>query len=133
MNSPVRRLSLVVSLLFALLLGSLTWVQFVDAKTLQDKPGNRRTLLATFSRDRGAILVGSTPVARSVPSTDIYDYQRTYAQARLYSHVTGYYSFLYGAGSGIEGSQDSLLSGSSDALFYRRVVDMVTNPQDHLS
>ena len=47
MNSPVRRLSLVASLLFALLLGSLTWVQFVNAKTLQDKPGNRRTLLAT--------------------------------------------------------------------------------------
>ncbi len=126
MNSPVRRLSLVVSLLFALLLGSLTWVQFVNAKTLQDKPGNRRTLLATFSRDRGAILVGSTPIARSVPSNDDYKYQRTYPQARLYSHVTGYYSFLYGAGGGIEGSKDSLLSGSSDALFYRRMVDLVS-------
>ena len=124
MNSPVRRLSLVVSLLFALLLGSLTWVQFVDAKTLQDKPGNRRTLLATFSRDRGAVLVGSTPVARSVPSSDIYQYQRTYPQSRLYSHITGYYSFLYGAGGGVEGSEDALLSGSSDALFYRRVVDL---------
>ena len=126
MNSPVRRLSLVVSLLFALLLGSLTWVQFVDAKTLQDKPGNRRTLLATFSRDRGAVLVGSTPVARSVPSSDIYQYQRTYPQSRLYSHITGYYSFLYGAGGGVEGSEDALLSGSSDALFYRRVVDLVS-------
>ncbi len=126
MNSPVRRLSLVVSLLFALLLGSLTWVQFVNAKTLQDKPGNRRTLLATFSRDRGAILVGSTPVARSVPSKDEYKFQRTYPQSRLYSHVTGYYSFVYGAGGGIEGSQDSLLSGSSDALFYRRMMDLVT-------
>jgi peptidoglycan glycosyltransferase len=126
MNSPVRRLSLVVSLLFALLLGSLTWVQFVNAKTLQDKPGNRRTLLATFSRDRGAILVGSTPVARSVPSKDDYLFQRTYPQGDLYSHITGYYSFLYGAGGGIEGSQDSLLSGSSDALFYRRMVDLVS-------
>jgi penicillin-binding protein A len=126
MNSPVRRLSLVVSLLFALLLGSLTWVQFVNAKTLQDKPGNRRTLLATFSRDRGAILVGSTPVARSVPSKDDYLFQRTYPQGDLYSHITGYYSFLYGAGGGIEGSQDSLLSGSSDSLFYRRMVDLVS-------
>jgi peptidoglycan glycosyltransferase len=126
MNSPVRRLSLVVSLLFALLLGSLTWVQFVNAKTLQDKPGNRRTLLATFSRDRGAILVGSTPVARSVPSKDDYLFQRTYPQGDLYSHITGYYSFLYGSGGGIEGSQDSLLSGSSDALFYRRMVDLVS-------
>jgi penicillin-binding protein A len=126
MNAPVRRLSLVVSLLFALLLASLTWVQFVNARTLQDKPGNRRTLLATFSRDRGAILVGSTPIARSVPSHDDYVYQRTYPQAKLYSHITGYYSFLYGAGGGIEGSEDSYLSGRSDALFYRRVVDLVS-------
>jgi penicillin-binding protein A len=126
MNSPVRRLSLVASLLFALLLGSLTWVQFVNATTLQDKPGNRRTLLATFSRERGAILVGSTPVARSVPSHDDYVFQRTYPQGRLYSHITGYYSFLYGAGGGVEGSQDSFLSGSSDALFYRRIVDLVS-------
>jgi peptidoglycan glycosyltransferase len=126
MNSPVRRLSLVVALLFALLLGSLTWVQFVDAKTLQDKPGNRRTLIATFSRDRGAILVGSTPIARSVPSHDQYVYQRVYPQAKLYADVTGYYSFLYGARGGVEGSEDSLLSGSSDALFYRRMVDLLS-------
>jgi penicillin-binding protein A len=126
MNAPIRRLTLVVSLLFALLLGSLTWVQFVDAKTLQNKPGNRRTLLANFSRDRGPILVGSTAVASSVPSNDVYKYQRTYPQGPLYSHVTGYYSFLYGAGGGIEGSEDALLSGSSDSLFYRRVVDLVS-------
>jgi peptidoglycan glycosyltransferase len=126
MNAPVRRLTLVVSLLFALLLASLTWVQFVDAKTLQNKPGNRRTLLANFSRDRGPILVGSTPVASSLPDSDVYQYQRTYPQGPLYSHVTGYYSFLYGAGGGIEGSQDSLLSGRSDSLFYRRVIDLVS-------
>jgi peptidoglycan glycosyltransferase len=126
MNAPVRRLTVVVCLLFGLLLASLTWVQFVDAKTLQNKPGNRRTLLATFSRDRGPILVGSTPVASSVKSKDEYLYQRTYAQGPLYSHVTGYYSFVYGAGGGIEGSEDALLSGSSDALFYRRLVDLVS-------
>lgn len=126
MNAPVRRLTLVVSLLFALLLGSLTWVQFVDAKTLQNKPGNRRTLLANFSRDRGPILVGATPVASSVPDSDVYKFQRTYPQGPLYSHITGYYSFLYGAGGGIEGSEDSLLSGSSDSLFYHRVVDLVS-------
>jgi peptidoglycan glycosyltransferase len=125
MNAPVRRLSLVVALLFGLLLASLTWVQFVNAKTLQDKPGNRRTLLATYSRDRGAILVGSTPIARSVPSKDQYVYQRTYPQAALYSHITGYYSFIYGAGGGIEGSEDSLLSGNSDTLFYQRMLDLV--------
>ena len=46
--------------------------------------------------------------------------------ASLYSQVTGYYSFTYGAGGGLEGAEDSLLSGQSDKLFYRRIVDMVT-------
>jgi penicillin-binding protein A len=126
MNAPVRRLTLVVSALFCLLLVSLTWVQFVDANTLQNKPGNRRTLLATFSRDRGPILVGGAPIASSVKDNDEYKFQRTYAQGALYSHVTGYYSFVYGAGGGIEGSEDSLLSGSSDSLFYRRVLDLLS-------
>ncbi|MBE3074673.1 MAG: penicillin-binding protein 2, partial [Actinobacteria bacterium] len=53
-------------------------------------------------------------------------YIRTYPSGKLYSQVTGYYSFTYGAGGGLEGAEDALLSGQSDKLFYRRVVDMVT-------
>ena len=102
-------------------------MQFVDAKTLQDKPGNRRTLLATFSRDRGADpgrLDADRPLGAEQRRVQVTSAPTR--RAALYSHVTGYYSFLYGAGGGIEGSEDSLLSGSSDALFYRRVVDLVT-------
>ena len=126
MNKPIRRLSFVVALLFCTLLLSTTWIQFVTAKTLDDRPGNRRTLLESYSRERGAILVDGTPIAKSVPSKDELKYIRTYPQAKLYSQVTGFYSFTYGAGGGLEGSENSLLSGQSDKLFYRRVLDMVT-------
>ncbi|HEX8971187.1 peptidoglycan D,D-transpeptidase FtsI family protein [Oryzihumus sp.] len=126
MNAPIRRLSFIVAALFASLLVSTTWIQFVTAKDLHDRPGNRRTLLASYARERGAILVGGSPVARSVPSQDQLKWLRTYPSARLYSQVTGYYSFTYGAGGGLEGAEDSLLSGQSDKLFYRRIVDMVT-------
>ena len=126
MNKPIRRLSFVVALLFCTLLLSTTWIQFVTAKSLDDRPGNRRTLLESYSRERGAILVDGTPIAKSVPSKDELKYIRTYPQAKLYSQVTGFYSFTYGAGGGLEGSENSLLSGQSDKLFYRRVLDMVT-------
>ena len=126
MNKPIRRLSFLVAALFCALLISTTWIQFVTAKSLDDRPGNRRTLLDSYSRERGAILVNGTPIAKSVPTKDELKWVRTYPQAKLYSQVTGYYSFTYGAGGGLEGADDSLLSGQSDKLFYRRVLDMVT-------
>jgi penicillin-binding protein A len=126
MNRPIRQLSFIVALLFGSLLISTTWIQFVTAKQLDALPGNRRTLLDSYSRERGAILIGGSPIAKSVPTKDELKYVRTYPSGRLYSQVTGYYSFIYGAGGGLEGAEDTLLSGQSDTLFYRRVVDMVT-------
>jgi peptidoglycan glycosyltransferase len=128
-NAPIRRLSGVVALLFCALLVSSTAIQFLQAKSLQDRPGNRRTLLADYARERGQILVGGSPVAKSVPTKDELKWLRTYPQGELYSHVTGYYSFTYGAGGGLEGADNDLLSGSSDKLFYRRVTDILTGKE----
>lgn len=126
MNKPIRRVSFIVAVLFCTLLFSTTWIQFVTAKSLDARPDNRRTLLESYSRERGAILVAGSPIAKSVPSKDELKFLRTYPKAKLYSQVTGYYSFTYGAGGGLEGAADSLLSGQSDKLFYGRVIDMVT-------
>jgi len=125
-NKPIRRLSVVVALLFCALLLSTTWIQFVTAKSLDNRPGNRRTLLDSYSRERGAIVVDGAPIAKSVATKDELKFIRTYPSGKLYSQVTGYYSFTYGAGGGLEGAEDALLSGQSDKLFYRRVLDMVT-------
>ena len=126
MNAPIRRLAGVVAVLFSALLVASTWIQFVQAKELQERPDNRRTLLANYARERGQILVGGTPIAKSTATKDELKWLRTYPQGELYSHVTGFYSFTYGAGGGVEGAEDPLLSGSSDKLFYRRVSDMLT-------
>ncbi len=125
MNTPVRRLALVVAGLFATLLVSTTLIQYVFAADLNARPDNRRTLLSTYARDRGEILVGQTAVARSTPTDDEYKFQREYPEGDLYAHVTGFYSF-YGAGGGLEQAENALLSGSSDKLFYRRVSDLFT-------
>jgi len=129
-NGPVRRIGVLVTLLFTALLVSSTVIQFVQAPSLNERSDNRRTLLDNYSRDRGSILVGDQPIARSVPSQDAeIAFLRTYPQAALYAAVTGYFSYTYGAGGGLESSDDGLLSGSSDALFYRRITDLLTGRQ----
>ncbi|GAA4116262.1 penicillin-binding transpeptidase domain-containing protein [Knoellia locipacati] len=125
MNQPIRRLSFVVALLFASLLVSTTLIQFVWAKDLNARPDNRRTLLSTYARERGQILVGDTAIAKSVPADNEYKWLRTYPQGTAYAHITGYYSF-YGAGGGLEQAENGLLSGSSDKLAFRRVSDFFT-------
>ncbi len=130
MNGPVRRISVLVTALFAALLISSTMIQFVMAPSLNARADNRRTLLDNYSRERGSMIVGDQPIARSVPSADQeIKYLRSYPQGPLYAAVTGYFSYTYGAGGGLEGSADDLLSGSSDQLFYRRITDLLTGRQ----
>jgi len=126
MNSPIRRLSAIAAALFFCLLVSSSWIQFAAAKKINDLPDNRRTLLASYNRERGSILVGGEAIARSVATDGELKWDRRYPMAQLYSHVTGYYSYVYGAGGGIEGAENELLSGRSDKLFYRRVSDLLT-------
>lgn len=126
MNTPIRRLSVLVLLMFTALLIASTWIQFVQAGDLRDRPGNRRTLIDTYSRERGAILVDGTPIARSEATSDELEWIRRYDQATRYAHLTGYYSFTYGAGLGLERARNAVLAGTDDSLFYERLVDVVT-------
>ena len=126
MNSPIRRLALVVVAMFAALLVATTYIQFFQAQSLREVAGNRRTLFDEYGRERGAILVAGEPVAESEPTDDDLQWIRTYSQGRLYSHLTGYYSFTYGAGLGMERSSNSLLAGTDSSLFYRRLPDLLT-------
>lgn len=126
MNNPIRRLAVLVTAMFCALFVASTWIQFVQADTLRDRPGNRRTLLATYAQERGAVLVQGEPAAVSAPTDDDFKYRRTYPRGDRYAHVTGYYSFVYGAGGGLEQAADDLLTGQSDQLFYRRLGDLVT-------
>nr|WP_253943261.1 penicillin-binding protein 2 [Nocardioides sp. zg-1308] len=111
--------------LFLALLVNSTYLMYVRADDLSDDPRNRRVVTAAYSRERGAILVGNDAIARSVPSDDRYEFQRTYSQPLKYAPVTGYFSF-YGQ-TGIERSQNAVLSGDDSRLFVTRLVDMLSN------
>lgn len=129
MNPPIRRLAWLIALLFAALLVAGSWIQVVDAQDLRERPGNRRTLLNEFGRERGQILVDGEAVATSVPSEGRVPWRRTYPQGEQYAHVTGWFSLIYGSGGGLEGAQSSLLSGTDDSLFYRRLPDLLTGQE----
>lgn len=129
MNAPVRRLSVLVALLFVALLVASTSIQFFQAQSLAAMPNNKRTLLDNYSRQRGAIMVAGKPIAQSVPSDDQYKWLRTYPLGELYSQVTGFYSFAVGNPYGLEHAEDGLLSGQADTLFVRRITDLITGRQ----
>ncbi|HET6560362.1 MAG TPA: penicillin-binding protein 2 [Marmoricola sp.] len=128
MNKPIRTMAVVCMVLFLGLLLNATYLQYFRADTLNDRNGNRRVMDAEFSRKRGAILDAGNPLAVSRPSDDRFEYQRRYPEPLKYAHLTGFYSYLYGA-SGVELSQNQVLSGSDPRLFVNRVVDMVSNTQ----
>ncbi|CAA9353782.1 MAG: Cell division protein FtsI [Peptidoglycan synthetase] [uncultured Nocardioidaceae bacterium] len=128
MNRPIRAMAVFCMLLFLALLLNATYVQYVRADALNSRDGNRRVIDAQFSRERGPIVVGDEQVAASDPVEDRYRYQRRYPQPFKYAHLTGYFSYIYGA-SAVEGSQNEILSGSDSRLFVDRVVDLVSNTQ----
>jgi peptidoglycan glycosyltransferase len=128
-NAPVRRLSVVIALLFVALLVASTSIQFFQSQSLAAMPANKRTLLDNYSRERGGIMVAGKPIAESVPASDQYKWLRKYPIGELYSQVTGFYSFGVGNPYGLEHAADGLLSGQADTLFVRRVTDLITGRQ----
>ncbi|EON25815.1 MULTISPECIES: peptidoglycan D,D-transpeptidase FtsI family protein [Nocardioides] len=127
MNKPIRTISMFCLLLFAALLLNSTYLMYVRADDLAEDPRNRRVITAAFARERGAILVGKETVARSVEVDDKYKFQRTYAQPFKYAPITGYFSYY--SQTGIERSQNDVLSGDDSRLFVTRLVDMLSNTE----
>src|SRR4051795_3936262 len=125
MNKPIRTISIFCLLLFVALLVNATWLQYWKSDAYNDDPRNRRVIEAAFARDRGAILVGQEPVAESEESDDKYDFQRTYPEPFKYAHATGYFSFY--DQTGVERSQNDVLSGEDDLLFVNKLVDLLSN------
>ncbi len=125
MNPPIKRAAIVVLVMFLALLVNANWVQVVRASALRNNPHNSRVLMREYSHERGPIVVDGKAVAESVPTGDTLKYLRRYPGGELFAPATGFYSLVYGA-SGIERSENSILSGEDDRLFVRRLSDLVT-------
>ena len=123
MNKPIRMVSIFCMVLFLALIANATYLQYWKSSALNQDPRNRRIIQEAFSRQRGAILVDRDAVAKSVESDDEYEYQRTYTQPFKYAPITGWFSYY--SQTGIERSQNDVLSGVDSRLFVNRLVDLV--------
>ena len=128
MSRPIRRIAFVLGILLIALLVNVTIIQVVMAGDYRDRPGNQRVLLEEYDRERGPILVGSNPVARSKETGDTLKYLRVYSDGPLYAPVTGFYSLVYGA-TGLERTENRILTGSSSLFVVDRAEQLFAGRQ----
>jgi peptidoglycan glycosyltransferase len=110
-NAQIRRLGIVLFVLFTALFVQLNWLQVIDAHDLNNNPVNSRAAVRDFVQPRGVIQTSDGAVlAQSVPSNDAFKLQRQYPLGDLFGHVTGYFSFTYGT-EGAEREFNDALTG----------------------
>ncbi|HEX2284580.1 MAG TPA: D,D-transpeptidase PbpA [Mycobacterium sp.] len=125
MNTSLRRIAVTVMALIVLLLANATITQVFTADGLRSDPRNQRVLLDEYSRQRGQISAGGQLLAYSVSTSGRFRFLRVYPNPLTYAPVTGFYSLRYSS-SGLERSEDTVLNGSDQRLFGRRLADFFT-------
>lgn len=125
MNASLRRISIAVMALVVLLLVNATVMQVFTADALRADPRNQRVLLDEYSRQRGQITARGQLLAYSVATDSRFHFLREYPNPAVYAPVTGFYSLRYSS-TGLERTEDSLLNGSDQRLFGRRLADFFT-------
>lgn len=129
MNTQIRRLFLLMLVMFAALACAATSIQFFQAPSLNADGRNTRTILHAAEIDRGPIIVGGDAVASSSKEEGSARFQRYYSQGPLYAHVTGYFSSVFSQASGIERASEDVLDGRSDALLMHRIRTLFTGSE----
>jgi peptidoglycan glycosyltransferase len=126
MDRQIRRLALAFLVLFVVLFAQINYIQVIAASRLANHPANQRLLLQEYDVDRGAILArdARTILAASQPTEGRLKYRREYPGRALYTHVTGYYSVVFGR-AGLEASQNEYLSGRAAELLPQNLADEI--------
>ncbi|MEH1164810.1 penicillin-binding protein 2 [Micromonospora sp. CPCC 205539] len=128
MNAPLRRVGVVVMVLFGLLFANLNWVQAYKADEYRTSDYNGRVQVADYKRKRGNIEAGGTALATSKETTGQLKFQRTYPGGAKYAHVLGYKPVNL-SDTGVERVENDFLAGTSDQLIGDRFKDMFTGDQ----
>ncbi|MUL82898.1 MULTISPECIES: D,D-transpeptidase PbpA [unclassified Mycolicibacterium] len=125
MNTSLRRVAVTIMVLIVLLLANATITQVFTADGLRADPRNQRVLLDEYSRQRGQITAGGQLLAYSVATDGRFRFLRVYPNPEVYAPVTGFYSLGYSS-TGLERAEDTILNGSDERLFGRRLADFFT-------
>ncbi|MEV4115916.1 penicillin-binding transpeptidase domain-containing protein [Nonomuraea sp. NPDC049695] len=125
MNGTLKRIAVACLAMFALLMINVNYLQAVKAEELRTDSRNTRNYYERYAIERGRITAGGKVLAQSVETkSDEFRFIREYPEAKLYAHVTGFFSPE--SESAIEKSENQLLDGSSADLLLRRSIDLFT-------
>lgn len=128
MNQAIRNSWIVAIALFALLFGSISYVQFFAVDSLNANPNNNRQLELNFCSNRGPILVDGHAIAESVLTNTDCKFQRKYNDPLLYAGLTGFFSKFSGQ-YGVESAMRDQLTGNSDDALFDRIAQAFTGAQ----
>lgn len=127
MNRQIRALGVGLLVCFAVLFVQLNRIHVFQQDELQANPGNTRTVVRDFSRDRGSIFTADgIVIARSEEVDAELERQRVYPEGELYGHVTGYFSFQFGA-EGLERQYNDQLAGQATDQRFGSLSDIFTD------
>ena len=126
MTKELRRLSILMLLMFLALFASTSVIQVVQAEALAENSRNTRALYDSYEVQRGSIIASGAAIASSVPSNDVYTWQRVYVDGDMWAPVTGYINPVLGAATGIEQAMNQELSGTAGSQFLDRIERIFT-------
>jgi peptidoglycan glycosyltransferase len=124
-NRELKRVSVVMLIMFLALFAAATVIQLAQADSLASDSRNTRTLYDSFRAQRGPIMAGETVLAQSVPVDDDFRFLRQYTNPLVYAPVTGFFTLNQGL-SGIELSENSYLTGSNSSQFLEQLNSILT-------
>ena len=123
MNGQLRKLAVALMACYLALFVKLNFLQVIDAKELNEEPGNGRSIARDFNRPRGDIeSADGELVAHSVETDGRFKYQRQYPTDDLFAHTVGSYSLLFGS-DGVERRYNEELSGNTADFRLRGFLD----------
>jgi len=125
-NAPLRRVGVVVLVLFALLFVNLNYVQAYKADDYRTNEHNNRVQISEYQRQRGSIeAAGGEVLASSSSTDDELKYLRAYPKGEQYAHIVGFKP-VNNASTGIERLENDYLQGNADSQAGQRFLAMIT-------
>ncbi len=125
MNRQISRLSVAVLLLFGALFVNLNFITLVQSDELANHTANRRLIIQEYAIERGPIVVGERAIARSAASDDdTLQFRRSYPDAELYAHLTGYHSILLQR-DGLEQALNEDLTGRPTEVLAQNLAQLI--------
>jgi peptidoglycan glycosyltransferase len=129
MNRQVRKLGVVMLVLYGLLFVQLNVVQVLRADKYNANPSNIRAVTRDYGRPRGQILSADGAVlARSVPDPGHFKRRREYPEHGLFGQLTGFFSFTYGS-DGVEKAYNAELAGRTTKGSLKNLKDLLVDQQ----